>query len=89
MKEEEKHFRVIVKIDEIIISFIAESKSELFDRLKFLYRGINIPQETQYGKDGREIFTEIQKKVIVTVVNDILDSYIFRLSDYKENIESL
>ncbi len=89
MEEKEKHFRVIVKINEIIISFIVKSKSELFDRLKFLYRGINIPQETQYGKDGTEIFNEIQKKVIVTVVNDILDSYIFRLSDYKENIESL
>lgn len=89
MEEKEKHFRVIVKINEIIISFIVKSKSELFDRLKFLYRGINIPQETQYGKDGTEIFNEIQKKVIVTVVNDILDSYIFRLSDYEENIKSL
>ena len=88
MKNERK-YRVIVKIKEIVISFIAEDKEQMGDQLKFLYMGIDIPGESLYNEDGTMTDEEIKGKVIVSVVDEILDCYSFRLSEYRKYIEDI
>lgn len=85
----EKRYRVIVKINEIVISFIAEDKEQMGDQLKFLYMGINIPNKNLYKEDGMDATVEINEKVIVSVVNEFLDCYNFRLSEYIKYVEEI
>ena len=89
MEEKEKHFRVILNINGVVISFIAKSQGEMLDRLGFLYRGINIPETIFYNKDGIPVDIQFNKNIIVIVVDNLLDNYTFRLPDYKEFIEKL
>jgi hypothetical protein len=88
-KNENQNYRVIVKINEIVISFIAEDKEQMGDQLKFLYQGINIPEKSIYNDDGTHATVEINEKVIVSVVNEILDCYNFRLSEYRKYVEEI
>ncbi len=89
MKIEKRKYRVIVKINEIVISFIAEDKEQMSDQLKFLYKGINIPEKSLYNENGIDATVEINEKVIVSVVNEILDCYNFRLSEYRKYVEEI
>ena len=89
MKIEKRKYRVIVKINEIVISFIAEDKEQMRDQLKFLYQGINIPEKSLYREDKMDATVEINEKVIVSVVNEILDCYNFRLSEYRKYVEEI
>ena len=59
------------------------------DQLKFLYQGINIPEKSLYRKDEMDATVEINEKVIVSVVNEILDCYNFRLSEYTNIVEEI
>ena len=89
MKNEKGKYRVIVKINEIVISFMAEDKEQMRDRLKFLYQGINIPEKSLYRENGMDATVEINEKVIVSVVNEILDCQSFRLSEYRKYVEEI
>jgi hypothetical protein len=91
MKSEnkEQNYRVIVKINEIVISFRAEDKEQMSDQLKFLYRSIDIPKERLYKDDGTDAIVEVTNDVIVSVVNEILDCHNFRLPEYQKYIEEI
>ena len=91
MKSEnkEQNYRVIVKINEIVISFRAEDKEQMSDQLKFLYRSIDMPKERLYKEDGTDGIVEVTNDVIVSVVNEILDCHNFRLPEYQKYIEEI
>jgi hypothetical protein len=57
--------------------------------LKFLYQGINIPEKSLYNKNGIDATVEINEKVIVSVVNELLDCQSFRLPEYRKYVEEI
>ena len=88
-KNEKQKYRVIVKINDIVISFRAEDKEQMSDQLKFLYRSTNILDKGLYKEDGTDATLEVTENVIVSVVNEILDCYSFRLPEYEKYIKEI
>ena len=84
-KNENQNYRVIITANDIVISFITNSK-EIEDRLRFLFRGIRTPEKLIYDENGFTNQHEFNEKIIVAVVDNNLDSLIFPLSEHKKYI---
>ena len=86
MKNENENYRVIVTAKDIVISFKVETEKELEDRLHFLFMSLKTPEKFIYDENKMIISVEFNTTVIVALVNNILDTVIFPLSEYKKYI---
>ena len=79
------NYRVIVIAKDIIINFNA-TKEEMQNRLNFLFTHITTPEKFRFDENGYDTAPEFNEQVIVSVIDENLDTSIFPLSEYRKYI---
>jgi hypothetical protein len=80
---EEESYRVIIRANDIVLNFIAETKKELIEKIKFISEALRLPElPVKKDKDGYDIEEEeYKRKIFVSVIERDLTAIIFPICD--------
>ncbi len=83
--EEKEEFRVIIRAQDIIFNFMAETKKELIEKISFISRALIVPEEDMMDRKGREGYyienEGYKRKIIVSIIESDLTAFIFPICD--------
>ncbi|MCL4321993.1 MAG: hypothetical protein M1478_04550 [Deltaproteobacteria bacterium] len=80
---EEESYRVIIRADNIVLNFIAETKKELVEKIIFISKALVLPElPVKKDEDGYDIEDEeYKRKIFVSVIERDLTAVIFPICD--------